>query len=84
MPLYEYRCSDCNTKFEVLHKSIVNLNGVACPECNSIKNKKLFSSFSASVSSGSDYSTGGCASGNCSLPDNPYSAGCSTGMCGLN
>lgn len=84
MPLYEYKCSDCDTKFEILHKSTVAVEEVTCPNCNSSKSKKLFSSFSASISSGSDYSAGDCASGNCSLPENSYSGGCSTGMCGLN
>jgi putative FmdB family regulatory protein len=84
MPLYEYKCSECNTKFEVLHKSSVNTEEVTCPNCNSTKSKKLFSSFSASINSNSDYSSGSCATGNCGLPESPYSGGCSSGMCGLN
>lgn len=84
MPLYEYKCSECNTKFEVLHKSAVNAADVTCPKCNSIKNQKLFSTFSAAVSSGSDFSSGNCESGSCSSPGSNYSGGCSSGMCGLN
>ncbi len=81
MPLYEYKCSDCDTKFDVLHKSTVNTEEVTCPKCNSNRSKKLISSFSASVSSDS---TGSCSTGSCDLPENPYSGGCSSGMCGLN
>jgi putative FmdB family regulatory protein len=84
MPLFEYKCSDCNSKFEVLHKSSVNTEEVTCPECNSNKNKKLFSSFSASVNSDSNYSTDSCSTGNCGIPDNTYSGGCASGICGLN
>ena len=79
MPIYEYKCEECGTKHDFLHKSTTNLGEVTCPECNSKKNKKLFSSFSASMGSSKDYSS--CSDGSCGIP----SAGsCSTGMCGLN
>ncbi len=81
MPVFEYRCSECSTKFEVLHKSSASQDEVTCPSCHSAKNKKLLSSFSASVQGSSSKSQGGCESGNC---DNPYSGGCASGMCGLN
>jgi len=84
MPLYEYKCKECNSKFEVLHKSADKLADVTCPECHSSNNKKLFSTFSASVASGSDVSAGNCASGNCSIPESNYPGGCASGMCGLN
>jgi putative FmdB family regulatory protein len=79
MPLYEYKCSDCDTKFEVLHKSSSQASEVTCPSCNSVKIKKLFSSFSSNVSSNS-YSGGDCSSGQCQTP----ASGCSNGLCGLN
>ncbi|HOJ18592.1 MAG: zinc ribbon domain-containing protein [Ignavibacteriales bacterium] len=81
MPVFEYKCGDCGNKFEVLHKSSVQAGEVDCPSCHSLNNKKLFSSFSASVNSSSTYSTSPCASGNCGVD---YSGGCSSGMCGLN
>ncbi|HEX2869059.1 MAG TPA: zinc ribbon domain-containing protein [Ignavibacteriales bacterium] len=82
MPVFEYRCRECNTKFDVLHKSHESQEEVVCPKCKSKDNKKLLSSFSASVSSGShDHSFGGgCESGSCGLPG----GGCASGMCGLN
>ena len=79
MPLYEYKCSNCNTKFEVLHKSATQTSEVTCPSCNSVQIKKLFSAFSSNVSSNS-HSTNECSSGQCQIP----SSGCSTGVCGLN
>lgn len=83
MPIFEYKCGDCNKKFEVLHKSSVNQEEVYCPECNSKNYKKLLSAFSASVNGSSDNSSydNSCSSGNCGLPT-PNS--CSAGMCGLN
>jgi putative FmdB family regulatory protein len=84
MPLFEYKCSDCSNKFEVLHKSTLNQEEVTCPKCNSTKSKKLFSTFSAAFSSGSDYSSGGCSDGSCGISDGTHSGGCASGMCGLN
>jgi putative FmdB family regulatory protein len=79
MPLFEYKCSDCESKFEILHKSSNNPEKVECPECHSPKVKKLLSTFSAAgfSKSGSDFSPPGesCESGSC---------GCSSGYCGLN
>ena len=81
MPIFEYKCNDCNTKYEVLHKSSINLSDVFCPNCNSANSKKLLSTFSASVndSSGSPYNDS-CNNGSCGLP----AGGCSSGICGLN
>lgn len=79
MPIFEYRCENCNTKFEVLHKSSENQNEIICPACGSKNYKKLFSVFSASMSNSSD---SGCSDGSCSAPS--YSGGCASGLCGLN
>lgn len=81
MPIFEYQCSDCNSKYEVLHKSTSSQESVECPECGSDRNKKLFSAFSASVSNTPSF--GGCADGGCSVPA-PPAGGCAGGMCGLN
>ncbi len=77
MPLFEYKCSKCSKKFEVLHKSLNNLEDVECPECHSKEINKLLSSFSAAGFSKSEYSSSAesCETGNC---------GCSSGYCGLN
>jgi putative FmdB family regulatory protein len=80
MPIFEYRCQECGTKYEVLHKSSESQNEIMCPNCHSIKNKKLYSAFSASMGD-SDYSSNRCASGNCEIPSG---GGCASGMCGLN
>jgi putative FmdB family regulatory protein len=40
MPIYEYRCCDCNTSFEVL---VRGEEAVACPNCGSTSLDKLIS-----------------------------------------
>lgn len=82
MPVFEYKCDDCGTKYDFFHKSSLNQQEVTCPKCGSAKNKKLFSAFATSNSGDSDFSSSSCASGNCSTD---YSGGgCASGMCGLN
>lgn len=78
MPLFEYQCNKCSSRFDVLHKSANNIEEVECPECHSKEIKKLLSSFSPAgfSSSGSDYSS----ADNC----NDGSCGCSSGYCGMN
>jgi putative FmdB family regulatory protein len=74
MPLYEYYCSDCRTKFELLvsHK---HADDVVCTKCHSEKIRRLLSVFT-SQRGGSEDSvmsempttlTGGgcCGSGGC-------------------
>ena len=81
MPIFEYRCENCGSKYEVLHKSSAHQEEVTCPKCNSTKSKKLLSTFSATFDSSTSYSSNSCASGNCDVPSN---GGCASGLCGLN
>ena len=78
MPVFEYKCSSCNVKFEVLHKSSVNQDEVSCPDCDSKKITKLLSTFSPSVHSHSHESS--CSQGNCNMP----AGSCCGGECALN
>jgi len=66
MPIYEYKCLDCNHRFEQL-VSITANETVKCPSCQSVKVQKTISASSyrlASSSSGSIPSgaLSGCAS----------------------
>ncbi len=74
MPIYEYVCDDCGTRYEriVLSKSTV----IECPKCLSAKQQMQISVFAAhgngaksssdsSSSSGSSSSGGGCCGGAC-------------------
>lgn len=40
MPIYDYRCNDCNKAFELLVRSTTIL---ACPECGSLQLEKQVS-----------------------------------------
>lgn len=80
MPIFEYKCKECNSKFEMLHKSSTTIEEVVCPKCSNKNVQKLFSSFSSNVQGASLDS--GCSTGNCSVPTS-YSP-CANGMCGLN
>jgi putative FmdB family regulatory protein len=79
MPLFEYRCTKCITKFEVLHKSSIKQEEVICPGCHSTDIKKLLSNFSSAVHNSSP-SGESCSSGNCRL--NNYGQ-CASGLCGM-
>ncbi len=70
MPLYEYKCKNCNKTVEILQW---NNEKVVCPECGGKSLEKQFSVFASS--SPSESGGGG------SMP--PSSTGsCGTGCCG--
>jgi putative FmdB family regulatory protein len=48
MPLYEYRCADCGTRFEILQRLGETAAGLCCPHCGKSRLAKQFSTFSAS------------------------------------
>ena len=52
MPIYEYKCNNCDHKFEILHRSITKVEDVNCPKCKSAEIKKMLSTFSASFNGG--------------------------------
>ncbi len=47
MPIYEYRCEDCNESFEVFVRSSSQKAKLTCPKCGSQKVKKAVSLFGA-------------------------------------
>lgn len=69
MPLYEYYCSDCKAKFELL-VSHQHADEIVCMKCHGEHVRRLLSVFSArrtGMDDGADYdsapSMGGCACG---------------------
>ncbi len=69
MPLYEYYCSDCQTKFELL-VSHHHADEIVCMKCHGEKVRRLLSVFSAMRSNGDEssfdraqMSPGGCCGG---------------------
>jgi putative FmdB family regulatory protein len=79
MAIFEYKCTDCNQVYDVLHKGAENPDIVQCPSCESRAYVKKFSSFAASIGSSAS-SAPSCESGSCGVPS--YSP-CANGMCGL-
>ncbi len=51
MPIYEYKCQKCKSKFEVLQSINADNKELTCPECGEPEPKKVFSLF-ASFGSG--------------------------------
>jgi len=50
MPIYEYRCSECELVFEVLKRSTTaEERAEQCPGCGGEETEKLFSSFAGMV-----------------------------------
>ena len=76
MPIYEYKCDDCGTKFEKLVRSGTQASEVECPSCGENHLKQELSTFAAH------------ANGHAKAPEGPMcpSGGmCRTpGACGLN
>ena len=82
MPIFEYQCDDCGTKFEKLVRQLGGQE-VLCPSCGESKLTMQFSTFAAhsngASKSDSSFDSGGdempsCAGGMCQTPD----------LCGLN
>ncbi|HUA59232.1 MAG TPA: zinc ribbon domain-containing protein [Verrucomicrobiae bacterium] len=73
MPIFEYKCADCGTRFEKLVRN-GNAAELACPSCGEKHLQQEFSTFSAHASSGKSAEMPVCPSGRCSNP----------GMCGMN
>jgi len=81
MPVFEYRCNDCKTAYEILHKGAERTDLIECPSCHSAKYTKKFSMFAASIGDNSRFSESPCASGACNMQAYPQCAG---GACGLD
>ncbi|HEV8415508.1 MAG TPA: zinc ribbon domain-containing protein [Bryobacteraceae bacterium] len=75
MPIFEYLCEDCGSKFEKLVRrsaSESDANGVHCPSCGQEHLKQQFSTFSARANGASHTSQDAmpsCPSGMCRTPD---------------
>ncbi|HXF99933.1 MAG TPA: zinc ribbon domain-containing protein [Bacteroidota bacterium] len=70
MPIYDYRCNECGTVYDVFHKVREVIEDVVCPSCRSTNATRLLSApnvaiAGASTISSSDSSDVSCASGSC-------------------
>jgi putative FmdB family regulatory protein len=77
MPVFDYRCNDCGTTYDIYHKVKEITDDVICPHCGSAAHKKLMSAATVSVGtkSSSSYDPPSCETGG---------GCCGGGACGLN
>lgn len=73
MPIYEYRCQDCQHSFDVLTSFSQRDQSQICPQCESRQTRVMVSSFAA---------IGGAAEFSSTLPMAPSGGGCCGGACG--
>ena len=78
MPIFEYSCDDCGTKFEQLVRRTADADAVRCPSCGQNHLKTEYSTFAARSSAGSAKAGEDCGAGMCG------SGMCQSGMCGMN
>jgi putative FmdB family regulatory protein len=75
MPIYEYKCQDCGTKFEKLVRQSDGAE-LTCPSCGKQRLEQEFSTFAAHS---------GAASHASETPMCPSGGPCATpGACGMN
>jgi len=69
MPVYEYTCSKCDNKFELLRKFSESGEDAVCPKCQG-KAKRVLSTFAcfSKDSSGLASSIGGSSCSSCATP----------------
>ncbi|NLF00516.1 MAG: zinc ribbon domain-containing protein [Anaerolineales bacterium] len=69
MPLYEYRCLNCDAQFDALRSVSAADAPIECPKCGEKNARRAISLFAAiggdGVIAGSGSSCGSCASGSC-------------------
>jgi putative FmdB family regulatory protein len=63
MPIYEYRCKDCNIVFETFVSSITDADKVICKKCESRNVEKQISTFASKSTGSSSGAPAGALSG---------------------
>lgn len=75
MPIYEYKCQKCETRFEKLVRGAADQDHLSCPSCGERHLSQEYSTFSARANGMSQTAeTPSCPGGMCRTP----------GMCGMN
>jgi len=75
MPIYDYRCTDCDERYDQLVRRAEDV--VACPSCGSEHSERLLSVF-AGIGTSSKASSSPAPA----MPRMPRGGGCCGGMCG--
>jgi putative FmdB family regulatory protein len=63
MPIYEYRCEECDADFELFVRSLSQSAVPNCPKCGSHSVKRAISLFGVGRASGSSTSAMSCDTG---------------------
>lgn len=66
MPIYEYKCDDCGSRYEQIRRMSDADRDLECPSCKSHEVKRQLSSFATSGgSSGGGFDMAGCGKTGC-------------------
>ncbi|MBN2054021.1 zinc ribbon domain-containing protein [bacterium] len=60
MPIYEYRCDECDRIFSAIRQVGQNAEGLVCPRCGGTQINKVFSMFAAKSGQGGGDKGGSC------------------------
>jgi putative FmdB family regulatory protein len=63
MPVYEYRCEECDERFELFVRSMTEQSAFTCPECGSQRIRKNISLFGVGSTGGGVTSAASCGPG---------------------
>jgi putative FmdB family regulatory protein len=77
MPIFEYSCDDCGSRFEKLLRRVSEADGVRCPSCGQEHLTTQYSTFAAHAKTAA-LAQADCGAGMCG------SGPCQSGMCGMN
>ena len=78
MPIYDYRCTDCGSIYDIYHKTRELAEDVICPSCGSAKHHRLMSIPAAAVTNSGSSASASAA------PSCDSGGGCCGGSCGIN
>jgi putative FmdB family regulatory protein len=76
MPIFDYRCEECRTLYDVLHKGKEIIEDIRCPSCGSLHYTKLISLPGIFMK--------GSSSAQCERDVCGMDKSCCGGACGLN
>ncbi len=65
MPIYEYVCQDCSTKYDKFVRSLNTKIELKCPQCNSPRGEKSLSAFSTRNAGGASFGNISASAPNC-------------------
>lgn len=64
MPIYEYKCTSCGHRFDVLQRMNEDGTNLTCPHCGASRPEKMISTCASAGIANSGASSGrGCSSG---------------------